>query len=156
MAIDTAATRAAAAAGVAHRLVEYGSVSSLEEAAAKRGLPVERVLKSLVVRTAPEEYVMVLVPGDRIIDWPKLRSVVGMSRMSLAPEDEAFAVTGYPRGAITPFGTARPIPVVCDASVVDGEVSVGGGIHGASIHLDRDDLVEHTAAIVADVTRPAD
>ncbi len=151
---DTPATRDVAAAGLAHRVVEYGRVDSLAEAAEKRGVPVHKVMKSLVVRTGSDQFVIVVVPGDRVIDWPSLRRVVGTSRMSLAPAEEALAVTGYPPGAITPFGSKRRLPVILDSSA-SGEVSMGGGAHGLSIHLDVADLAAHTAATVADVTRPA-
>ena len=66
-----------------------------------------------------------------------------------------LAVTGYPRGAITPFGSKRALPVICDISL-EGEVSLGGGAHGMSIHLDTADLVALTQAQVADVTKQAD
>ncbi len=155
MTTETPATLAVTAAGISHRVVEYGEVASLEEAARKRGVAVEKVMKSLVVRTGEDQFVMVIVPGDRVIDWPKLRAVVGVSRMSLAPADEALAVTGYPRGAITPFGSKRALPVICDVSL-EGEVSLGGGAHGMSIHLDTADLVALTQARVADVTKQAD
>jgi Cys-tRNA(Pro) deacylase len=153
--IETPAIRAVVEAGITHRVVEYGKVSSLAEAARRRGVPVHKVMKSLVVRTGEDRYVMVIVPGDRVIDWPKLRDHVGESRMSLAPADEAYEVTGYQRGAITPFGSKRAIPVVMDASA-EGEISLGGGAHGVSIHLQTDDLVAHTGAAVANVTKPAD
>jgi Cys-tRNA(Pro) deacylase len=130
-------------------------VANLAEAAAKRGVAVAQVMKSLVVRTSEDSFVMVIVPGDRVIDWPKLREHVGVSRMSLAGANEALEVTGYPRGAITPFGSKRRLPVICDASAT-GEISLGGGAHGMSIHLDVADLVAVTGADVADVTRPAD
>lgn len=152
---DTSATRAAIAAGIRHRVVEFGAVASLEEAARRRGVPVHKVLKSLVVRVGADRYVMVLVPGDRVIDWPKLRTEVGKSRMTLAPAEEALEVTGYPRGAITPFGSKRPLPVICDESV-SGEVSVGGGTRGVAIYLEAADLVAATSARVANVTRSAD
>ena len=148
---QTPATEAVVAAGIDHRVVEYGKVADIEEAARKRGVPVEKVMKSLVVRTG-DEFVMVIVPGDRVIDWPKLRAVVGKSRMALATTDEALEVTGYPRGAITPFGAVQRLPVICDVSA-SGEISLGGGAHGMSIHLQVTDLVAHTAATVADVTK---
>ncbi len=73
--------------------------------------------------------------------------------MSLAPAEEALAVTGYRSGAITPFGSKRSLPVILDASA-EGEISLGGGVHGVSIHLDTEDLVAHTGATVAQVTKP--
>jgi len=154
MTIETAATRAVAATGISHRVVEYGKVAGLEEAARKRGVPVEKVMKSLVVRTGKSDFVMVIVPGNRVIDWPKLRLVIGMSRMALATTEEALEVTGYPPGAITPFGSRQTLPVICDVSIT-GEISIGGGAHGVAIHLNRDDLIAATGGRVADVTREA-
>ena len=155
MEIETPAVAAIAAAGVSYRVVEYGAVTSIEEAAVKRGVAVNKVMKSLVVRIGDGEHVMVIVPGDRVIDWPKLRSTLGRSRMALASADEALEVTGYPRGAITPFGSRTALPVVCDASVTD-EISLGGGAHGVSIHLAVEDLVAVADAVVEDVTKPID
>lgn len=149
---DTPATRAVATAGIAFEVIEYGRVDSVEEAAEKRGVPVDRVIKSLVVRLADGEYLMVLVPGDRVIDWPKLRALTGVSRMSLARADEAIEVTGYRPGTITPFGSKTVLPVVADASM-DGLASIGGGAPGVAINVDAAELVKHLGATQADVTK---
>lgn len=151
---DTPATRAVAEAGLPHEVIEYGKVASVGEAAEKRGVPVERIIKTIVVRRAEGDHLMVLVPGDRVIDWAKLRKFAGVSRMSLAEADDAYEVTGYRPGAITPFGSKTALPVVADASI-GGLASLGGGAHGVAIHLDAADLIRHFAAAVADVTRPA-
>lgn len=151
---DTPAIRAVVEAGIEHTVLQYGKVASLEEAARRRGVPVSKVMKSLVVRTGDDDYVMVIVPGDRVIDWPKLRALLGESRMSLAPTDEAYEATGYHRGAITPFGSRRTMPVIVDATI-DGEISLGGGAHGVAIHVQASDVVAFTDATVADVTKPA-
>ena len=153
MAIETRATAAVAAAGIPHEVIEYGRVASVAEAAKRRGVTVNQIVKSLVVRVGTDRHVMVLVPGDRVIDWPRLRAHLGINRMSLAPTEEAFEVTGYRRGAITPFGSIRSLPVVCDEQVPE-HVSIGGGAHGVAIHLARRDLVAVTGATVAGVTKP--
>ena len=78
-----------------------------------------------------------------------------MSRLSLPDAEEAQAVTGYPRGAITPFGSTRPWAVIADASIVDrAVVAIGGGAHGVNVHLAPADLVAALRADVADVTAP--
>lgn len=151
---DTPAIRAAVAAGVPHEVVEYGRVGSLEEAAEKRGVPVSSIVKSMVVRVADGRHVIVLVPGDRVIDWSKLRALLGASRMSLADSDEALELTGYVTGAITPFGSVTALPVVADAAI-SGLASVGGGARGVAIHLDAADLIAAVDAEVADVTKEA-
>lgn len=151
---DTPATRAANESGLAHVVVEYGQVGSVEEAAEKRGVPVKRIIKSIVVRRAEGDHLLVLVPGDRVIDWAKLRKVAGVSRMTLAEAGDAFEVTGYRPGAITPFGSKTALPVIADASI-EGLASLGGGAHGVAIHLDAAELIRYLGADVADVTRPA-
>ena len=149
------ALAAAIEAGVRHRVVEYGEVRTLEEAARRRGIEVHRLLKTMVVRRGSDDFVLVLVPGDRNIDWAKLRTLLGVRRLSFAGDDEAFAATGYVHGAITPLG-AGPWPVIIDSSVPEtGEVSLGGGERGVAIHLDARDLVRAIGGERADVTKPA-
>jgi prolyl-tRNA editing enzyme YbaK/EbsC (Cys-tRNA(Pro) deacylase) len=97
----------------------------------------------------------VLVPGGRRFDWPKVRAHLGVRRLSLPDATEAHAVTGYERGAITPFGSARPWPVIADASIEDlDDVAIGGGAHGVNLHLTPADLVAALDAEVVDVTLP--
>ncbi len=151
-------TEARALAGLAeipHRVVRHGPVGSLEEAAAARGVPTAAVVKTLVVRRGDGDYLFVLVPGDRQISWPKLRALLGVSRMSLPDAADALAATGYERGTITPFGSTTAWPVVADAAMVGQEVSLGAGAHGVAVVLQADDAIAALAAQVADVTSPA-
>jgi Cys-tRNA(Pro)/Cys-tRNA(Cys) deacylase len=80
-------------------------------------VPVERLLKTLVVRRGDDDYLFVLVPGPRQLDWPKLRAHLGVSRLSLPDADVAREVTGYERGTITPFGARHAWPVLADATI---------------------------------------
>ena len=95
------------AAGVAHRVIRHGPVRSLAEAAQARGVEPRDVVKTLVVRRGDDDYLFVLVPGDRTISWPKLRALLGVSRLSMPDAVTARDVTGYERGTITPFGAKR-------------------------------------------------
>ena len=154
---STRALDALAAAGVAHTAARHGRVNSLEEAAAARGVAPRQVLKTIVVRRADDDFLFVLVPGDRQISWPKLRALLGVSRLSMPDAETARDVTGYERGTITPFGATRAWPVIADALIVERAepVSIGGGAHGVSATLAAPDLIAATAAQVADVTDPA-
>ena len=153
---DDNSDRALAAAdelGLAHKVTRHGPVRSLEEAAEARGVPPSAVVKTLVVRLSDDDYRFVLVPGDREIAWAKLRSLLGVNRISLPSADVALAVTGYERGTITPLGSTRAWPVVADAALA-GQISLGGGAHGVALTVDADDLVRAVSATVADVTEP--
>ena len=76
---ETRAAQALAAAGIEHTITRHGRVRSLEEAAAARGVAPADIIKTLVVRRADDDYRFVLVPGDREISWPKLRSLLGVN-----------------------------------------------------------------------------
>ena len=153
---DTPAIRAVEATGVPFRVVRTERASSAEESAGFQGIELHQLLRSIVIRRGAGDYVFVLVPGGRTIDWPRLRSHLGVSRLSLPDQDEAKEATGYERGAITPFGSATTWPVVADATVADRDlVAIGGGAHGVNMHLAPDDLIRILDADVADVTRPS-
>ncbi|HUP55287.1 MAG TPA: YbaK/EbsC family protein [Methylomirabilota bacterium] len=152
---STPALDAIAAAGTSHRVVRTERASSAEESARFQGIQVRQLLRTIVVRRGDDDYLFVLVPAGRRFDWPKLRDLLGVRRMTLPDADEARAVTGYERYTITPFGSTFAWPVIADAAIV-GEpvVSIGGGGFGINLHLAPADLVAALAATVADVSRP--
>ncbi|GMQ85518.1 MAG: YbaK/EbsC family protein [Acidimicrobiia bacterium] len=142
--------------GVPYRLVEYEPAPDIAGAADRRGTTVDRILKTMVVRVEQGRYALVLVPGDRVIDWKALRTHLGVRRISLADAEEAYTATGYRRGTITPFGASGGWPVIVDASVPGiGEVSVGSGRPGVAIHLDADDLIRASGAETVAVSKAA-
>jgi Cys-tRNA(Pro)/Cys-tRNA(Cys) deacylase len=142
------------AAGLAHRVIRHGPVRSLAEAAEARGVEPVDVVKTLVVRRAEGEFLFVLVPGDRTISWPKLRSLLGVSRLSMPDAAVALAATGYERGTITPFGSTTAWPVVADARLQGRQITLGAGGHGVAVALGADAALTALGATVADVTEP--
>ena len=150
--VEPPATSVLASLGVEYRVVEYEPVSSLEEAAAQRGISPADIVKTIVVRISDESYVFVLVPGDRAISWPKLRAHLGTKRLSLPDPDTAQAVTGYVRGTITPLGSSHAWPVVADSSMLGRTVALGSGAPHTHVLVDADALVAALSAAVVDVT----
>lgn len=150
----TRAIDALVASGVPHTIVRHGRVASLDEAAALRGVRPADIVKTLVVRRGEDDFVFVLVPGDREIAWPKLRAHLGVNRLSMPDAAVAQAATGYERGTITPFGSTHPWPVIADATLSGRTVSLGAGAHGVSATLAADDALAALAAELADVTEP--
>lgn len=148
----TPAIEAVRALGLEHAVTRHGRASSLEEAAAARGIEPRDLVKTIVVRRADNDYVFVLVPGDREFSWPKLRSLLGVSRLSMPDAATARDVTGYERGTITPFGSTRAWPVIADAAIAGRRISMGGGAYGVGITVDADAALAALGARVADVS----
>jgi Cys-tRNA(Pro) deacylase len=148
----TPATKTLDSAGATYRISHHGKVKSAEEAAAARGIPVSALAKSLVVRVNAGEYVIVLVSADRSLDYPKLRSLLGVRRLTMPSPEEAKEATGYARGTITPLG-AGDWPTYIDTRLASqDEISVGSGQHGWAIAIDPNHLIDVTNALVADIT----
>lgn len=149
----TPAIDAVEAAHVAHRVVRTEPAGSAEESAALQGIPLDALVRTIVVRRGADDYLFVLVPAGRRFDWAKLRAHLGVKRMTLPDADEAHAATGYVRYTITPFGSTTAWPVIVDASLVTQPViALGGGARGVNLHLVPSDLVAALGAAVLDVS----
>ena len=154
---DTPALRALSRSPLEHEVIRTQRARSAKESARLQGIELGQLLRSIVIRRGEHDYVFVLVPGGRQIDWPKLRAHLGVKRLSLPDADEARDATGYERGTITPFGSTNAWPVVADAVILDlDRVAIGGGGHGVNLHVRGAVLVEYLGADVADVTKPDD
>ncbi len=148
------ALEAVRAAGIGHRVIRHGPVRSLAEAADARGVTPADVVKTLVVRRGDGDFLFVLVPGDRAISWPKLRAVLGVSRLSMPDAATARQVTGYERGTITPFGSVTPWPVIADQRLGGRQITLGAGQHGVAIAAAADEILSGLRAVIADITDP--
>lgn len=128
---------------IPHRIFRHaGPVHSLEQAARERGQRPEQVVRSILFRLAQDRFAMVLIAGSAQVSWKLLRQHVGQSRLTMATEDEVLTVTGYPTGAVSPFGLPQPVPVYLDRSVLaEDEISIGSGVRGTTVILRSVDLV---------------
>ena len=121
--------------------VHAGPIHSLEQAARERNQQPDQVIRSIVFRVGKDEFVMVLMAGDRQISWPLLRRYLGQSRLTMATEAEVRSATGYERGAVAPFGLPQPMRILADESVfVPDEVSLGSGVRGTAVIMTSLDL----------------
>ncbi|MDQ1123934.1 aminoacyl-tRNA deacylase [Microbacterium trichothecenolyticum] len=128
------------------------AAANLDEAASLLGIPSASIVKTLVVKRSDDTYLFALVPGDRAISWPKLRSVVGVNKLRLPEPDVALAATGYERGTIVPIGSSTAWPVYADERIVGTRIAMGAGAHGYSLFVDADDLLSVYGAVVADIS----
>jgi Cys-tRNA(Pro)/Cys-tRNA(Cys) deacylase len=152
--VPNPALEAIEASGLTYRVIRHGPVASLAEAARARGVTPADVIKTLVVRRGEDDFLFVLVPGDRAISWPKLRGLLGVSRLSMPDAEMARQVTGYERGTITPLGSLRGWPVIADERVRGREITLGAGEHGLALAVEADEILGALNASVADISDP--
>jgi Cys-tRNA(Pro) deacylase len=128
--------------GITHKIFRHEiPVTSFEQAASDRGQRASQIVRSILFRIAEDEFMMALVAGPAQISWKILRKHLGRSRITMATEDEVFAVTGYRIGTVGPFGLPNQLTVMLDASVMrEEEVSIGSGMRNTAIILKSADL----------------
>jgi Cys-tRNA(Pro) deacylase len=129
--------------GIPHEVfVHPGPLRSLEQAAEERRQRPEQIVRSILFRVSKGDYRMVLMAGPGQIDWKNLRQQVGTNRLTMATQEQVLDVTGYPLGAVAPFGLPRPLTILVDRSILGEEiVSMGSGIRGVAIILKSKDLL---------------
>jgi len=140
---STPVTRALDALNIPYRFFRHpGPVRSLEQAAEERGQRPGQIVRSIVFRLSKDDFILVLIAGPEQISWSKLRAYLGVSRISMASEDEVIEATGYPLGAVSPFGTPSPMRLLVDRNVLDeDELSIGSGVRYTTVILSKDDLL---------------
>jgi len=125
-----------------------------ESAARQRHMPLERVVKSLLVKMPGSRYCIALVQGSKKLSLHKLGSVIGQKGIAMAQRSEVARITGYQPGSVSPLGLRKRLPIIMDTHVMDQEwVSVSGGRHEIGLTLKPSDLRKATNALVADITQ---
>jgi prolyl-tRNA editing enzyme YbaK/EbsC (Cys-tRNA(Pro) deacylase) len=77
------------------------------------------VVKSLVFASKDQEkFVLVLVSGQNRADNQKLSKITGFGVLPAKPE-RVLALTGYPVGAVPPFGFGTDFPAIIDEDLLD-------------------------------------
>ncbi len=129
--------------GLPYRIFEHQKPpESFEEAARQRGQTAGQIVRSIVFRLAEGQFVMVLMAGPGQVAWKRLRTALGVARISMASETEVLAATGFVHGAVTPLGLPRPMRILADEFVfVQTEISIGSGVRGVAIILKPTDLL---------------
>ncbi len=127
------------------------------ETAALLGIDPALVYKTIVVtREKPRKPLLVVVPGDSVVDLKLVAAATGEKKVYLPTEREAEALTGLQAGGISPLALLqRGFRVLIDASAQDHpEIHISGGQRGLNIQLAVADLIKLTDAQVAPVSRP--
>ena len=153
--IRTHASRALDEMGIPYRVLHHDhKVKNVEEAAAERGVPVQQVVKTLLVRRPDRRHLIALVRGDQRLSLKKLARLTAVKTLEMAPEPDVPRITGYQIGAVAPVGLRRSdLPIYIDHHILEEpRVSISAGRHDAGLELATEDLVRAVAGQVGDIT----
>ncbi len=132
-----------------YKVSTHPKVHTSEEAAKIRGVPLKSGVKALVLK-AEEKYYMILVPGDKKMDFSKL----GLGKVRLADPKVVLEKTGCEIGSVHPFGNLFGLEVLMDEKILENEtVNFSAGTHNESINMDPKDIVKSVKPKMGDYTQ---
>lgn len=128
-------------------------VKGAKFAAEVLNVPLEQMIKSIVVKESGGAFYFCLMPGDREISVKKAAKLIGAKGIEMAKQEEAERVTGYLVGGISPFGSKKNLPVILNSSLESFEtVYINAGARGIILKLKLDDLKKLLNPMVGDIS----
>jgi membrane protein len=145
--------------GVAAEVIWLPAKTPTVQAAAEAvNVSPEAILKSLVFLAAGQPH-LVIANGLAKVDRGKLgaRWGLGKKRIKMASAEEVLDLTGYPVGAVPPFGHRTSLPALMDPAVLKQPVvyAGGGGIQ-ALVRLTSEELLRVVKPEIVSVVATAD
>ena len=152
--MKTETVRILEALGIEHRVQRFRAAElSAEEAAESLKVPLDAIVKTIVLHGDRTGVMRACLPGSRRISLKKLAQVSGNKRVTLVPLEDLRRLTGYLRGGVSPLGGRTQHAVYCDAAILTRpRVFVNGGMRGLQIDLAPEALVRAANAVVADLS----
>jgi Ala-tRNA(Pro) deacylase len=126
---------------VAYEVFEHEPVYTNPTMAAALGVSEAETVKSLVLTTREKAMVVLVLPGDKKVDWKKAAAGIGTHKVSFAKPDQVLEKVGCEVGCVPPFGQLTPLPIFMDADLTQKEyVYFNPGVHAKSYKVKSWDL----------------
>lgn len=142
--------------GIQYELREYEvdpDDLTAETVAAKIGVPLEQVFKTLVARGDRHGVCFAVVPGNAKLNLKALAKLTGDRKVETVPLKDVQPLTGYVRGGVTVLGARKAYPVYVDETMqLFDVVSVSAGMRGLQVLLSPAEYVKATGATLADLS----
>ena len=133
--------------------MEKASTHRAPEASAASGIPLDRIIKTLVFVDQDSRPLIAIVRADCSVSRHKLESCSDSKSVKIASDEIAEKATGYPTGGIPPVGHRKKLPVYLDKQVLANDyVWCGGGTRTRLVKLKTQDIVSLAAPQICDVS----
>lgn len=142
-------------------LLEHEPVYTSQQAAAVRpDVSLHQGAKAMVLTidngklTIDKSHVMVVVPGDRRIDYKKVAKFLLVKDVTLASAEEVERVVGVKIGAVSPLGHLSGLKVLVDEGLLENQViAFNAGAHSKTVKMKSADYLKLSQARVGDFSK---
>ena len=96
---------------IQYEIFEHEPVYTNPTMAEALNISESETVKSLVVMTKEKEMVVLVMPGDKRVEWKKAAAGVGTKKVSFAKSEQVLEKVGCEVGCVPPFGHLKPVQV---------------------------------------------
>ena len=126
---------------IGYEIVEHEPVYTNPAMAEALGVSEAETVKSLVLLTKEKEMVVLVLPGDKKVDWKKAAAGIGTKKVSFAKPEAVLEKVGCEVGCVPPFGQLSALPIYMDTELTKKEfVYFNPGKHDKSFKIKAWDL----------------
>ena len=126
---------------IAYEVVEHEPVYTNPAMAEALGVGESETVKSLVLLTKEKKMVVLVLPGDKKVEWKKAAAGIGTKKVSFAKPEMVLETVGCEVGCVPPFGSLAPLPIFMDPDLAKKDfVYFNPGKHDKSFKIKAWDL----------------
>ena len=121
--------------------VEHEPVYTNPAMALALGVKESQTVKSLVLKTKEGKFAVLVLPGDKKMDWKGIAGLLNTRKIEFAKPEEVLQLVGCEVGCVPPFGHQTEIPIYMDKDLLKRDVVYfNPGVHDKSFKVKAWDL----------------
>jgi len=126
---------------VTYELFEHEPVYTNPVMAEVLGVQESETVKSLVLKTKEGSLAVLVMPGDKRVNWKQAAAGMGTKKVSFAKPEEVSRAVGCEVGCVPPFGHLTTLPIYMDLDLTQKDfVYFNPGVHDKSFKIKAWDL----------------
>jgi Ala-tRNA(Pro) deacylase len=127
--------------GIEFEIRDHAPVYTNPTMAAALGVSEAETVKSLVLSTKEKTMVVLVLPGDKKVDWKEAARTANTKKVSFAKPEAVSMAVGCEVGCVPPFGHLTRLPIYMDTDLLQQTyVFFNPGVHHKSYKVRSRDL----------------
>ncbi len=126
---------------ISYEVFEHQPVYTNPVMAEALGVGESETVKSLVLTTKERKMIVLVLPGNKKIDWKQAAAAAKTRKVTFAKPEEVSQAVGCEVGCVPPFGHLTSLPIYMDPDLTKKNfVYFNPGVHDKSFKIKAWDL----------------
>ena len=126
---------------ISYEIVEHEPVYTNPAMAEALEVDESETVKSLVLKTKEGKMIVLVLPGNKKVNWKEAAATAGTKKVSFAKPEAVLESVGCEVGCVPPFGHFSTLPIYLDPELTKKDfVYFNPGVHDKSFKVKGWDL----------------